>query len=79
MANMVLLVTKMTVPLIFFDDDIGEEIALEESPIEAVVEPVIEEPVVEEVVVEKKDFKATPRNVPVKNYPSPKTKKKKKK
>ena len=63
----------------FSDDDIVEEIASEESPIEAVIEPAIEEPVVEEVVVEKKDFKATPRNVPVKNYPSPKTKKKKKK
>ena len=57
------------------EDDVVEEISADEVTVstEVVVEPTIED------VVEKKEIKATPKNVPVKNYPSSKAKGKKKK
>lgn len=68
-----------------YEDDIETKFSTEEEATDEIpfVEeaPVIEvdAPVLEVAPIEKKEIKATPKNVPVKNYPSSKTKAKKKK
>lgn len=68
-----------------YEDDIEAKFSTEEEATDEIpfVEeaPVIEvdAPVLEVAPIEKKEIKATPKNVPVKNYPSSKTKAKKKK
>ena len=68
-----------------YEDDIEAKFSTEEEATDEIpfVEeaPVIEvdAPVLEVAPIDKKEIKATPKNVPVKNYPSSKTKAKKKK
>ncbi len=62
----------------FTTDDEVDSI-IEDTSIEEVSVDVLTEPVVEEAITEKKEIKSTPKNVPVKSYPSSKSKGKKKK